>query len=367
MNLTAGGLSGGYRSYLRHLVPLLLERPEVNAMRVLLPPAGAGEWNGPADLVRAWPAAEQGDPSRWIQAQLADFRPDVVFVPTARRFRFRDVPTVVMVRNMEPLLCPVRGNPPLEALRNLARREVARRACHAAERVMAVSDFVRSFLVDRWNVPGERVGVVRHGVTHDLPAESLAAPAGANDLADGRWLFTAGSIRPARGLEDALEAMASLVPRRPDLMLAIAGEPDPATSGFASRLRRRAGHMGLGDRVRWLGRISAAEMGWCFRNAGAFVMTSRAEACPNTVLEAMAHGAIAVSTTQPPMPEFFDDTASYYAPRDAAGLARAVETALALPPEARAERRAAAVRRARGFTWPGTAQATVAELQRALA
>ena len=367
MNLTAGGMSGGYRSYLRHLLPLLAERSEVTAMRALVPPAGAADLGGPADLVRAWPITDQRDPSRWIRAELEDFRPDVVFVPTARRFRFRDVPTVVMVRNMEPLLCPARGNPPLEALRNLARREVARRACQGADRIVAVSDFVREFLVDRWRLPAERVGVVRHGVNHDFPPETLVPPPALRDLADGQWLFTAGSIRPARGLEDALGALALLAQRGPRLTLAIAGEPDPATRGFAARLRHRVRSMGLEDQVRWLGRLSATEMGWCFRHAGAFVMTSRAEACPNTVLEAMAHGAVAISTSQPPMPEFFADTASYYPPRDVAALARAIEAAWELPPDARAERRAAAMRRARTFTWPGTAEATVAELRRAIA
>ncbi len=366
VNLTSGGLSGGYRSYLRHLLPRLARQPGVAVMRVFVPPAGVDELIGAADLVRAWRPADQRDPTPWIRRELEEFRPDVVFVPTARKFRFKDVPTVVMVRNMEPLLCPVRGNPPLEALRNLARREVARRACRSADRIVAVSDFVRSFLVDRWGVLPTRIGVVRHGVDHDIPPGALTPPAALRDLDDAEWLFTAGSLRPARGLEDALHALALLARRGRHPTLAIAGAPDPATERFAERLKRRSRAMGLERQVRWLGRVSAAEMGWCFRHAGAFVMTSRAEACPNTVLEALAHGALAISTTQPPMPEFFGDAAWYYAPGDAAGLARAIETAWSVPAAVRAERRAAAGHRAQTYTWPGAAKETVAELQRAI-
>jgi glycosyltransferase involved in cell wall biosynthesis len=366
VNLTAGGLSGGYRSYLRHLLPLLAEQPDLEALRVVVPPAGAADLSGLPDMVRAWPEGIRGDPTGWIRHELEEFRPDLVFVPTARRFRFDRVPTVVMVRNMEPLVCPVRGNPPLEALRNLARREVAHWACRSADRIIAVSEFVRDFLRDRWKLPSERMGVVRHGVVQAWSAAGLCAPPALRDLADESWVFTAGSLRPARGLEDVLRALALLEARGEHRTLAVAGEPDPATKRFATRLKGRVIAMGLGHRVRWLGRLSAAEMGWCFRHAGAFVMTSRAEACPNTVLEAMAQGALSISTTQPPMPEFFGDTASYYAPGDAGGLARALESALALPPDERARRREAGRRRAQAYTWSGTARETMAELERAL-
>jgi glycosyltransferase involved in cell wall biosynthesis len=366
VNLTAGGFSGGYRSYLRHLLPRLAGRPEVSALRVLVPPAGKGEVGIAPQLVDAWPEAERRSPTRWIRRRLEDFKPDVVFVPTARAFRFADVPTVVMVRNMEPLLCPLRGNPWSEKLRNLARREVARRACRTADRIIAVSDFVRRFLLERWGVAAERMAVVRHGVLQDVPEDALRPPAGVAGLKEGEWLFTAGSLRPARGLEDALGALERLNGTTGPLTLAIAGEPDPTTRRFAARLKARAEAAGLGPRLRWLGRISAPEMGWCFRHAGAFVMTSRMEACPNTVLEAMAYGALSISTDQEPMPEFFADTATYYPAGDAGGLAQRIEATWRLSPPARERHRGAARERARPFTWDRTADQTVAELRRVL-
>jgi glycosyltransferase involved in cell wall biosynthesis len=366
VNLTAGGLSGGYRSYLRHLLPQLSTHPEVKALRVLVPPAGADTGTLSSGQVQAWPEGEQRDPGHWIRRNLQEFRPEVVFVPTARAFRFAKVPTVVMVRNMEPLLCPIRGNPVPEALRNLVRREVARRACRGADRIIAVSGFVRDFLVERWGLPRDRVGVVRHGVSQNVPAERLRPPAGIGGLEEERWLFTAGSLRPARGLEDLLGALPRLGGELRQVSLAIAGEPDPATRRFALGLRMRADRAGVGGRIRWLGRISAAEMGWCFRHAEAFVMTSRAEACPNTVLEAMAHGAISISTDQQPMPEFFGESALYYPAGDAARLAKQIEAVRALSTGDRAGMRQAARDRARPFTWERAAAETIVELQQVL-
>jgi glycosyltransferase involved in cell wall biosynthesis len=106
-------------------------------------------------------------------------------------------------------------------------------------------------------------------------------------------------------------------------------------------------------------------MAWSFGHCAVFVMTSRAEACPNLALEAMSHGARIVSTRQEPMPEFFEDVATYYSPGDATELAhRIIEVASSrAEPSARAE---AGVARAAAFTWQRTADRTIHELQRAV-
>ena len=92
----------------------------------------------------------------------------------------------------------------------------------------------------------------------------------------------------------------------------------------------------------WAGQLTEPEMAWCFGHCEAFVMTSRAEACPNVALEAMSHGCRVVSTSQPPMPEFFGEAAAYYRGGDARDLARAVRGLLGESPEACRNRREAA-------------------------
>jgi glycosyltransferase involved in cell wall biosynthesis len=123
---------------------------------------------------------------------------------------------------------------------------------------------------------------------------------------------------------------------------------------------------GVTRRILWAGQFGATAMSWCFRNATRFVMTSRAEACPNTVLEAMAHGAVAISTDHAPMPEFFGDAALYYRQRDAADLARRVNESLELTDEEAMRLHERAIARARQFTWEATARNTAEELRRAV-
>src|SRR5262249_41709890 len=145
--------------------------------------------------------------------------------------------------------------------------------------------------------------------------------------------------------------------------LVIAGEPDAGTAFYKRQMGRLARQCGVDGAVIWAGQLNSRGMSWCFYHCAAFVMTSRAEACPNIVLEAMSHGCINVSTRQAPMPEFFADAAFYYRPWDASDLAQQLGWALTLSTGAKEACRAAARHRAAQFDWRATARATVSHLE----
>jgi glycosyltransferase involved in cell wall biosynthesis len=356
LNLTAGGFSGGYRKYLRAVLPRLRADARVEALHVLVPDAARASLSEALGEAEAFPAAEARSGFASARRAVERLRPDVVFVPTARALGDLATPQVVMVRNMEPLEAPLAGLSPLAGLRNVARALEAKRACRRAARVIAVSQHVADWLTHRWPLVPERVAVVRHGLERADEEEPARPEALAPDLAPGGFLFTAGSLRPARGLEDAIGALER---GGSPLPLVVAGAADPDTRRFAARLQRRAG----APRVRWVGTLDAAGMRWAMRHAAAFVMTSRAEACPNTALEAMAAGALVVSTDHPPMPEFFGEAAIYYRAREAGSLAGALRALAATSEGERAALRAAAIARASGFDWDATVRRTVDVLE----
>lgn len=347
-NITGGGLSGGYRKYLQRLMPRLAADRRIDRLTVFIPSGSAVTLDAALDA-RTYEPTDRG--VRALIAEMRALAPNVVFVPTAR-FVETGVPLVTMVRNMEPLMVPFGGNTWREGIRNLGRAGQAKRASRSATRVIAVSRFVRDFLVNRWSIPSERVGLVYHGVD----------PVASTDVRKPRTLFTAGSIRPARGLEDAINALAHL-PEHFDLR--IAGRVDQGAEGYAKQLHALARHSGVARRVTFLGQLNAGQMHEELARCGVFVMTSRAEACPNTALEAMSAGAAVVSVDHEPMPEFFVDTALYYSLADAQGLANRV---LAIV-EGRVDHAALAARareRAAQFTWDATCDGTIHELERAL-
>lgn len=358
INLTGGGMSGGYRKYLQELVPRLQARPEISWLGVAVP----SSVQLPAvdeELVARWPAGGYRSARRWLQDWAASVRPDVVFVPTARWLPF-DAPTVVMVRNMEPLVVPFGGNPLAEGIRNLFRARAARQACRRATRVIAVSAFVRTYLEERWQIDSGKVGAVYHGVT--IPDGPGNPPRGRmfDALSGAPFLFTAGSIRPARGLEDVISALGAL--DRP-IPLVIAGGVDPGMARYAQGLKKLAEKCGVSQKIVWSDALPASDMQWCYRHAAGFVMTTRTEACPNIALEAMANGALTVSTDDPPMPEMFGDTALFYHARLPDSLARSLETLLSMSEEERRVWSARAVARARQFDWDRCALQTLEELR----
>jgi glycosyltransferase involved in cell wall biosynthesis len=356
VNLTSGGLSGGYLKYLRALVPLLRQDARISRLDLFVPEGIVLDGCGP---LHTWPARDGLASHRALRAQLDRLSPDVVFFPTARLLDCGDVPTMVMVRNMEPLTVPFGGNTWRESLRNIARARVARAACLRASRVIAVSRHVQQFVIGRWGLPQERVPVVYHGVDADgggatvMPAALEGVP---------RFVFTAGSIRPARGLEDLIRAAPSLLRGDAAMRIAIAGKADRSAGAYEARMRRLAAGLGVANAIVWAGQLAPAEMAWGYDHCAAFVVTSRAEACPNVALEAMSHGAPIVSTSQDPMPEFFAGTAAYYRPQDAAGLAARIAEIVAESADEADRRRENTRARAAAFPWTRTAAETVAQL-----
>ena len=360
VNLTSGGFSGGYLKYLRHIVPLLKGDVRVASLHMFAPQAAVGLLDEFTIPVSSWPGWDSLRGFAHLRADLAKLQPDVVFIPTARWFNC-SVPTVIMVRNMESLAEPLWKNPTGERLRNLLRARAAKQACRHATRVIAVSNYVRDYLDNEWKISPDKLGVVYHGtkLSDDGDAD---VPTQLRNLQPQQFIFTAGSIRPARGLEDILEAYAQM-PEGLRKTLVIAGGVDPRMGFYRNRLEELATRYGIERYLRWVGKLSERQMTWCYRNCRVFVVTSRAEACPNTVLESLEAGCLCVSSDQPPMPEFFSNAAIYYRRRDPMDLRIGLEKALTLSQPDHERFRQVARDRTVDFKWACTADLTLNQLE----
>ena len=105
-------------------------------------------------------------------------------------------------------------------------------------------------------------------------------------------VFTGMVIR-RKGLHLLLEALAGLPAL--DWQLSVVGslEHEPA---YARRLQRMVQKKGLAGQVRWLGRLSQAEIGDIYRQAHVFAMPSLAEGYAVVYLEAMGCGLPPLAT-----------------------------------------------------------------------
>ena len=366
VSLTDGGMSLGYRKYLLRILPLLRQNPDVSELHVLLPAASLPKledvhsfaqwhtWNGNSMLV-----------GRWVRQRVESLGVEVVYIPS-QRFVHTGLPTVVTVQNMEPLVAPLGGNPLSETLRHLARRLATWNACRRADRVIAISQHVKSFLTNRWNIPEKKIGVVYHGVDDMEETERNQLPDCLQSVVPGRFLLTIGSIRPARGLEDAIEALPLLTPQWPQLQLAIIGAVEPRMGFYWRRLQRLVQRHGLEDRVVWAGWQPEKVVNWCYQNCTLLIMTTRTEALSIIALEAMKAGCVCVATQVGALPEVFQDNAFFYRAGEPGSLADQLGCALRLDQAHRSIIAAAVRRRAAEFTWQRTADLTLLELRRAI-
>ncbi len=363
VNYSGGGLSGGCRKYLRQIVPLLRADLRIDELSIFVPPRIDFSACGPC---LTWPETSPLHSISFIKRKMAELKPDVIFIPNFWHLGSGKTPVVVMLRNMEMAAVPFGRNSLIDHLRHILRRALAMRGCRKATRVIAVSDFVKDFLNEKWKIPAGKIDRVYHGIAPVGDPSRFVQPAALKDIDSRPFIFTAGSIRTYRGLEDLLKAAADTRVRRHGVRLVIAGGVDWGSGFYKRELDRLAQTNGLLPELVYTGPLNESEMNWCYRHCRLFVMTSRIEACPNTALEAMAHGCRIVSTTNPPMPEFFRDAADYYKAGAAGELAQRMDEALGeatLQKKARAKR---AVEIASEFTWKRTVDETLQSLERAV-
>jgi glycosyltransferase involved in cell wall biosynthesis len=196
---------------------------------------------------------------------------------------------------------------------------------------IAVSHSTRDFLVNERSVPAERVRVIWNGAPLEefapVPRErALAVRRGLSLPDDALVVGTVGRLSAQKGHRFLLDAAATLLPRRPEARVLIAGDGD-----LLDDLRRQAARLGLSDRVVFAGhRTDVADV---LGALDVFCISSLYEGTPLALFEAMAAGKPVVSTSVDGCREVLEDGVSglLVPPGDAAALAAALDRAAADP------------------------------------
>ncbi|MBV6272884.1 glycosyltransferase family 4 protein [Alcaligenaceae bacterium CGII-47] len=141
-----------------------------------------------------------------------------------------------------------------------------------------------------------RVSVIPNPLPPDLPAARQREP-----VQTGRFILMAmGRLHPVKQFNGLIEVFGSLADRYPDWDLEIWGE-GPMREALVAQTER----LGLSARVRLPGRTTQP---WIvMQRAHAFVLSSRVEGFPNTLLEAMALGLPCVALDCPSGPSELAD------------------------------------------------------------
>jgi glycosyltransferase involved in cell wall biosynthesis len=252
---------------------------------------------------------------------------DVLHCPTYRGPIRSGVPLVATVHDLAIFRHPSAFN----RWSRLYGRRMIPRVVRASRRVIAVSEFTRGELVELLGIPPERIRVIPNAVDDAFAADGPAA--------EGDYVLAVGTLEPRKNLPRLAEAT-----RRIGVELRVVGS------------RGWGGVEVGGDGVRWLGWVPDEELARLYRGARCVAYASVYEGFGIPVLEAMACGAPVVTSRGGATEEVADGAAVLVDPLDAAEIATGIERAVA-------ERQTLARRgleRARAFTWPAVAEATVA-------
>jgi glycosyltransferase involved in cell wall biosynthesis len=203
-------------------------------------------------------------------------------------------------------------------------RAVARRAAA----VIAITDALARFQVERVGLPADKVTTIHYGL------DALPEAWGPNpdvELPDGaRVLLSVARLVRQKGLDVAVDALPTIRERHPDAVLVVLGQ-GPERAGLEEQARRR----GVSEALRLPGR--AGDVAAWLQRADVLVHPARWEGFGLAVLEAMVAGLPVVGSRVSSLPELVADgrTGVLVPPDDSDALAAAVSELLDDPDLAR--------------------------------
>ncbi|MEW9668611.1 glycosyltransferase [Ammoniphilus sp. 3BR4] len=198
-----------------------------------------------------------------------------------------------------PLISSFHGKDVSARLRDKSYKRKLRSVFRHSARVLVVSREMKRKLV-RLKCPKRKIRVIKTGIDlRKFPFKLRKPPA------NNRVIFLSiGRLVPKKGMDILIEAFARVHRKYPKTRLVIVGE-----GRMRSKLKKRIRKEGLSSSVKLKGKLSHKGVRKELRKAHVFVLASRTakdgdkEGIPNSLVEAMASGLPAISTTHAGIPE----------------------------------------------------------------
>jgi glycosyltransferase involved in cell wall biosynthesis len=234
-------------------------------------------------------------------------------------------------------------------------RFILGRNVHAAQLVLTPTRYVKNEVMRCFGVAPGKVTV-----TLLAADKNLAEPESIERLGVGpEFLFNVGNVYPYKNLALAIEALAILAPKYPNLKLVSTAKPDY----FRDELVAHAKALGVADRVVFTGYVSDGELVSLYRKAKLYVYPSVSEGFGLQILEAMTQRCPVIASRTSSLPEVGGEGAGYFDPRNPQKLAELIDRLLR-DDRLRDLMREAGYVRAKHFGWDMMAEETLAVYRR---
>ncbi|HEY9289374.1 MAG TPA: glycosyltransferase family 1 protein [Candidatus Dormibacteraeota bacterium] len=271
-------------------------------------------------------------------------------------------PVVLKVNSLHHYVTPSALGRARSAYRRLMIGASARRAALVIANSTATAGEIRRFL----KVPAERLRLVYEAVDDTFePLDDLAAVRSRLRQRygiEGPYLLFVSVLYPYKNLDVAIRALSMVVQSGDfDGCLVIAGA-DPYRTIPASQALATA--LAIGDRLRFVGDVSQADLRDLYSGAEAFIYPSASETFGKPVLEAMRCRTPVVASTAGSIPEIAGGAALLFDPSDADALAARLRQLFNDPGLAHSLKEAGSARAA-SFSWRSVANGFRAALHEA--
>ena len=234
-----------------------------------------------------------------------------------------------------------------------------RAAIERADAIITISEHARRELVERLNVPADRIAVTPLAPPPELRRVSDPALLGRvreRYKLPQRFVLFLGMVEPRKNLMRLVEAYAGLSPgARHETELVVAG---PA--GWLNRaLFERIEELGIASSVRFIGYVDDGDLAAVYSLATVFAYPSLYEGFGIPVLEAMTCGTPVLTSDVAALPEVVSDSALLVPPTDTDAISKALLRLLESE-TLRTDLAARGMSRAALFSWDRCARETLA-------
>ncbi|MCI0394452.1 MAG: glycosyltransferase family 4 protein [Chloroflexi bacterium] len=267
-------------------------------------------------------------------------------------------PTMVTVYDLSFIYYPEN----FPAWQRLYLTSQTRRSCRQARRVVTIAESGRQDVHRLFDIPRERIDVVRPGVDAAFslrPAEEVIAFRQRQELPE-RFILHVGTLQPRKNIPALLEALARL--KRPEIGLVLVG----GKGWFFEEIFARVQALGLGEQVRFAGYVSDEELPLWYNAASLLVFPSLYEGFGMPVVQAMACGTPVIAAETSAVPEVTGEAALLFHPQDASALANHLASILD-DPQLAATLRQRGLLQAQQFSWELSGQQMAAIYESVLA
>ena len=174
--------------------------------------------------------------------------------------------------------------------------EIERAGMAAADRVIAVSNLTRKIVIEKYNIPAEKVVTV-HNAVRFAEKEQELPERGVSD----KIVTFLGRITFQKGPDYFVEAAAKVLKRVPNVRFVMAGSGD-----MMNHVIRRVARLGIADRFHFTGFLKGDDVHKMFQLSDVYIMPSVSEPFGISPLEAMRANVPSIISKQSGVAEVLD-------------------------------------------------------------